>query len=102
MDEQTINTMGQFRRELSNVLDEAYKQHDLCGLSGDVIEQTKVDTHLDTIKQIGEMVGLRSMKRRLCKGSSCSIHMPRGSFNKYCSNACRQKAYRRRHGQMKI
>ncbi len=93
----SVTTMRGLRRELSKLLDEAYLSSDrsmIYPVPGDAI-----DARLDTIKEIAKLAGVRHIERKHC--ACCGSLQDRGYTGKYCpGNACKQKAYRIRHGQM--
>ena len=94
-------TMKRFRAELSKILDAAYLVYDKTMMYGAEKEQNEATARLDTIKEIAELVGLLKTERKRCFYGPCGIFLKRGSVSKYCSNACKQKLYRVKNGQIK-
>lgn len=90
-------TMKSFRTDLVKLLDAAYLEEDKTLGNPNVESKAR----LDTLKEIAELAGVPAVERRRCAYGSCPAILERRSASKYCSNACKQKAYRVRHGQMR-
>ena len=96
-----VRSLREFQKELSEMLDAAYLDDDKAYLNigiGAAAERVEVRTRLEVIKEIAGMAGIHRIERPHC---FCGTALERTSMWKYCSNACKQKAHRIRHGQMK-
>lgn len=89
-------TMKAFRADLGKLLDAAYLEHDrnaMCGTKAEIVR-----VRLNAIKEVAKLAGIYRIERPRCY---CGTALERTTTWKYCSNACKQRAYRIRNGQMK-
>lgn len=92
-------TMRLLRKELEPILDAAYLAYDRAVLYNDGLPEATA--RVETLKEVAELAGVAHIERHRCGLGSCPVWLERWSIGKYCSNACRQKAYRIGKGQMR-
>lgn len=88
-------TMKAFRADLGKLLDAAYLEFDIAAMAGNSIA---VGARLGAMQEIAKLARIHRIKRPSC---FCGTALERTTTWKYCCNACKQKAYRIRHGQMR-
>ena len=94
------DSMREFRKNLYKMLAAAYREHDIHSMTC-TDQAVMVRMRLDTIKEIAKLAGVHRTERQRCALNSCGSVLELGDMYRYCSNACKQKAYRIRHGQMR-
>ena len=95
-------TMRYIIKRISDLLDEAYLEHDKVAMSrAGHIEHFTIKERRDTLKEVAHIVGVSHIERKRCALGSCGTLLARVSTSIYCSNACKQKAYRISRGQMR-
>ncbi len=95
--------MRGYRIELLKRLDAAYIDHDKAMIqTGNHDEQLVIGARLETLQEMAELLGVKAIERWRCALASCGAWLPRGTNDRYCDGACRQKAYRIRKGQRKL
>lgn len=91
-------TMRGFIKKLSKMLDDAYLESDKAMMLYGIFDG-QAYVRLTFIKEIAKIVGVSHIERKRC--ACCGSIQERGYTGKYCpGNACKQKAYRIRRGQM--
>lgn len=94
-------TMRKFQNKLFKMLAAAYLDHDKVSMIPGSIEYGAAKIRLQTIKEIAKLAGVHRTERKRCAVNSCGSILELGSIYRYCSDACKQKAYRIRQGQMR-
>jgi hypothetical protein len=93
--------MRDFREEILKMLDSAYIADDVAKIEGGD-KWRATSSRVKTLKEVAKLLGISHLtERRRCAYAGCPIYLERGDGRKYHSNACRQKAYRIRHGQVR-
>ena len=92
-----IKSIREFTKSLAEMLDAEYLVSDKAALHGILDGGSLI--RLNLIKEIAKMIGMSHIERKRC--ACCGSIQERGYTGKYCpGNACKQKAYRIRHGQI--
>ncbi len=94
----TLGSLREVRGQVDELLSRAYEADDIAQM-GQTSERFATAERLRTLREVGALCGMGKLGRRRCGG--CGGFLPFRSTFKYCSNACKQKAYRIRHGQVR-
>jgi hypothetical protein len=94
-------TMKNFRKELGKMLDRYYGDLDRAIALRNQEDEWNASLTLGTLQHVAEMAEMSPIYRRNCKLATCPVKLPRTHPHSYCSNACKQKAYRIKKGQFR-
>ena len=90
-----MGSLREARNQVCELLCRAYEADDIAQM-GQTDERFATAERLRTLKEIGKLCGIK-VERVRCH--CCHGFLPFHSTFMYCSNACKQRAYRIRHGQ---
>ena len=91
------------QRHLRMELKQAHRENSALGSDTGIVPRERATTRIDLLEELCREFDVNLVSMVQCKRPGCGVPFPYlGSGRKYCSDACRQAAYRIRHGYMRI
>ena len=91
------NSFTYVKHYLRRQLKVAHRENMTIGVDAGIVERERAATRIETLEEICREFDVRLIAVKRCERGLCSFPFPDlGAGRKYCSNACRQAAYRER------